>query len=109
MLIHLLLFTCNYEVSVRMGFLFLLVLGMGCVILLLHPLGLPYNYFGTLLAKASVCRGIFSSFLSLVGLRLYVPVIIFQSCRNGPPLPGYYQYFLGGKCILLKDTTRRTE
>ena len=26
-----------------------------------------------------------------------------------PPLPGYYQYFLGGKCILLKDTTRRPE
>ena len=26
-----------------------------------------------------------------------------------PPLPGYYQYFLGGKCFLLKDTTRRPE
>ena len=26
-----------------------------------------------------------------------------------PPLPGYYQYFLGGKCILLKDTTRRPQ
>ena len=26
-----------------------------------------------------------------------------------PPLLGYYQYFLGGKCILLKDTTRRPE
>ena len=25
------------------------------------------------------------------------------------PLPGYYQYFLGGECILLKDTTRRPE
>ena len=23
-----------------------------------------------------------------------------------PPLPGYYQYFLGSKCALLKDTTR---
>ena len=32
-------------VSVRgKGVLFLLVLGMGCVILLCHPLGLPYNY-----------------------------------------------------------------
>ena len=23
-----------------------------------------------------------------------------------PPPPGYYQYFLGGKCALFKDTTR---
>ena len=37
--------TCNYVVSVRWGFLFLLVLGMGCVILLWHSLGLPFNYF----------------------------------------------------------------
>ena len=26
-----------------------------------------------------------------------------------PPLPGHYQYFSGGKCLLLKDTTRRPE
>ena len=44
-LIFLLLFTCNYAVSVRRGFLFLLVLGMGYVILLWHSLSLPYNYF----------------------------------------------------------------
>ena len=31
--------------SVRRGFLFLLVLGMGCILLLWHSLGLPYNYF----------------------------------------------------------------
>ena len=37
-------FTCNYVVSVRRGFLFLLVLWMGCVILLWHSLTLPYNY-----------------------------------------------------------------
>ena len=30
--------------SVRRGFLFLWVFGMGCVILLWHSLGLPYNY-----------------------------------------------------------------
>ena len=42
----LLLFTCNYVVSVRRGFLFLLVLGIGCVILLWHSKGFPYNYFG---------------------------------------------------------------
>ena len=45
-LISLLLFTCNYVVSVRRGFLFLWVLGMGYVILLLHSLSLPYNYCG---------------------------------------------------------------
>ena len=41
----LLLFTCNYVVSVWRGFLFLWVLGMGYVILLWHSLSLPYNYF----------------------------------------------------------------
>ena len=46
-LICLLLFTCNYVVSVMRGFLFLWVLGMGYVILLWHSLTLPYNYFGT--------------------------------------------------------------
>ena len=43
-LICLLLFTCNYVVSVRRGFLFLWVLGKGYVILLWHSLSLPYNY-----------------------------------------------------------------
>ena len=46
-LICLLLFICNYVVSVWRGFLFLWVLGMGYVILLWHSLSLPYNYFGT--------------------------------------------------------------
>ena len=40
-LIYLLLFTCNYVVSVWRGFLFLWVLGMGYVILLWHSLNLP--------------------------------------------------------------------
>ena len=44
-LICLLLFTCNYVVSVWRGFLFLWLLGMGYVILLWHSLSLPYNYF----------------------------------------------------------------
>ena len=44
-LICLLLFTCNYVVSVWRGFLFLRVLRMGYVILLWHSLSLPYNYF----------------------------------------------------------------
>ena len=37
-------FICDYVVSVQRVFLFLLVLGIGCVILLWHSLGLPYNY-----------------------------------------------------------------
>ena len=44
-LICLLLFTCNCVVSVRRSFLFLRVLGMGCVIFLWHSLSLSYNYF----------------------------------------------------------------
>ena len=46
-LICLLLFTCNYVVSVWRGSLFLWVLGMGYVILLWHSLSLPYNYLGS--------------------------------------------------------------
>ena len=34
-----------YVVSVRRNFLFLLVLGMGCVILMWHSMSLPYNYY----------------------------------------------------------------
>ena len=47
-LICLLLFTCNYVVSVWRGFLFLLVLGMGYVILLWHSLSLHIIILGTL-------------------------------------------------------------
>ena len=47
-LICLLLFTCNYVVSVLRGFLFLWVLGMGYVILLWHSLSLPYNYYSSI-------------------------------------------------------------
>ena len=41
-LICLLLFTCNYVVSARRGFPW--VLGMGFVIVLRHSLGLPYTF-----------------------------------------------------------------
>ena len=64
-LICLLLFTCNYVVSVWRGFLFLWVLGMGYVILLWHSLSLPYNYFGVrglvMFQLMSVCSYNFSS------------------------------------------------
>ena len=54
-LICLLLFTCNYVVSVWRGFLFLWVLGMGYVILLWHSLSLPYNYFANSILFANFC------------------------------------------------------
>ena len=38
-------FTCNYVIFSLRGFLFLLVLEMGCAILLWHSLGLQYNHF----------------------------------------------------------------
>ena len=33
----------------------------------------------------------------------------FSHVGTEPPLPGYFQYFFGGKCFLPKDTTRRPE
>ena len=33
----------------------------------------------------------------------------FSHVETEPPLSGYYQYFLGGKCILLKGTTWQPE
>ena len=53
-LVCLLLFTCNYVVSVFRGFLFLWVHGMGYVILLWHSLSLPYNYFESYLLPLNV-------------------------------------------------------
>ena len=41
----LLLFTCNYVVSLRTGFLFVWVLGMGYIIVLWHSLSLLYNFY----------------------------------------------------------------
>ena len=56
-LIFLLSFTCNIMVYVRRGFLFLLNLGIGCVILFWHSLGRPYNYFaGFLVFLCSLCE-----------------------------------------------------
>ena len=50
-LICLLLFTCNYVVSVWTGLLLLWVLGMGYVILLWHSLSLPFIISGTALVQ----------------------------------------------------------
>ena len=41
---HFFLLSLTYVVYEVRGLIFLLVLGMGCVILLCHSLGLPYNY-----------------------------------------------------------------
>ena len=53
-LICLLIFTCNYVVSVQRGFLFRWLLEMGCIILLWHSLCLQYNYFATDRSKAAI-------------------------------------------------------
>ena len=38
-----------------------------------------------------------------------VPVNNFSShVETEPPIPGYYQYFLGSKCLLLKETNTPT-
>ena len=54
-LVFLLLFTCNFVVSVQRRFLFLLVLG--CVILLWHSLDLP------LIILVCTCKFSYKSFL----------------------------------------------
>ena len=33
----------------------------------------------------------------------------FSHVETEPPIPGYYQYFLGSKCLLLKETTHRPD
>ena len=63
-LIFLLLFTCNYMVSVWRSFLFLWVLRVAYVILLWHSLGIPYNYFVEFVPIDRDC----SNFNLIVGL-----------------------------------------
>ena len=67
-LICLLLFTCNYVVSVWRGFLFLWVLRMGYVILLWHSLSLPYNYFEVLFIEVCVLDSVFGVVLGWFGV-----------------------------------------
>ena len=76
-LICLLLFTCNYVVSVWRGFLFLWVLGMGYVILLWHSLSLPYNYFKY--RQTSICQTCLSRKPDL--------------CRSDRPFPNFSPIF----------------
>ena len=81
-LICLLLFTCNYVVSVWRGFLFLWVLGMGYVILLWHSLSLPYNYFAALFNSTPTDRASDS---------MMAPTLVFS----------FYLVGTGALCLLL--------
>ena len=45
-------------------------------------------------------------FVSVEALHVQPSQQFFSHVGTEPPLPGYYQYHLGGKCILLKDTTQ---
>ena len=93
-LICLLLFTCNYVVSVRRGFLFLWVLGVGYVILLWHSLSLPYNYF-TIIYLTTKKPDIFC-----LRLTLKVPLIelkVFAYCNN-KTTTGIFEEIVFTKC-----------
>ena len=66
------------------------------------------------LQQVSITHVLYKNKKTLVCLMLNVPVnIFFSHVGTEPPLPGYYQYFFGGrgggKYVLLKDTTRRPE
>ena len=74
-LICLLLFTCNYVVSVWRGFLFLWVLGMGYVILLWHSLSLPYNY-------STYFDGRLGSWAYLYNIRIVNNVFSVKGCQK---------------------------
>ena len=54
-LIFLLSFTCNYVVSVKRGFLYLLVIGVGCAILLWYSLGLHIIIIVKYMLLYSIC------------------------------------------------------
>ena len=78
-LLFLLSFTCIYVVSVRRGFLFLLVLGIGRVILLWHSLDLPYNYLCG--SDEEDCQGIYMYHLSRTS---WLCALSFPFARDAP-------------------------
>ena len=79
----LLLFTCKL-VFVRRGFLFLWIIGMGCVILLWHSLSLPYNYFKKSNWKAKIYRSNkFFGCIKRVFMRMEAGITVTAGCvRN---------------------------
>ena len=84
---------CNYVASVRRGFLFLCVLGMGFVILLWHSLSLPYEFFETkIFPNQTAIKVLFLLETNKFGLVIVKRVrvnIFFSHVRIEPLLPGY--------------------
>ena len=63
-----------------------------------------------LLTRLTICSFCIWTICFLVWVEALRPgQQFFSHVGTEPPLPGYYQYFLGDKCIFLKDTTRRPE
>ena len=83
-LICMLSFTCNYAVSVRRGFLSLMVLGIGCVFLLWHSLGLPHNF--VLFFRCSI--------------RVTDANMLFETELSGPPFIKSFHCSLGNVHVL---------
>ena len=74
-LICLLSFTCNYVVYVRRSFLFLWVLGMGCVIFYVALPEPQYNYFELLpISDHRVDPGLFQ-FLGTLNKERWISII----------------------------------
>ena len=82
-LICLLLFTCNYVVSVWRGFLFIWVLGVGYVISFWHSLSLPYNYFERSVEREHKCiRRTTTSYARIFTRIFYFHSRIFDEAAN---------------------------
>ena len=92
-LICLLLFTCNYVVSVWRGFLFFWVLGVGYVILLWHFLSLPYNYLFCL-CNYYCLNVVVDDIYIRFGTKLYRQIVGIQIGTNCPPLVADFSYTL---------------
>ena len=85
-LVHELFDTPSYVVSVWSGFLFLCVLGIGCVILFWHSLGLPYNYFRPALQALSFCRSL-EYLVNALNNSINARCMIAGLCAVEDPLP----------------------
>ena len=81
-LICLLLFTCNYVVSVWRGLLFLWLLGMGYVSLLWHSLSLPYIYLVVFECCAYIVSDLHSINNSVIRCFLKIPITLYVTCFN---------------------------
>ena len=89
--ICLLLFTCNYVVSVWRGFLFLWVLGMGYVILLWHSLSLPYNHFKLFIFLFMAYRDCFTIPVRVIESNASLGYVLFSKGLSSETVLAYYQ------------------